>query len=326
MRLSAFAALATALLPSLVSATYFTSPAAGATWDEAAGQVVTWKFQPGGAPRGDIILQSTSSNPKAAQTKVVAMDVDLTSESVTVPAGLSASSATSWTLLMVNSNNYGTVYSQVGPFTIASFAGSAGSSSAAPPSTTAAGGAVGNGSGQDDTATNPAVGTSTAAPSSRTTRPSSSSRAATTAAPVSSSPSASRSPASSSSRPPSSSRSPPPSSTTRSSSPAAPPPSSATSAAPLVTATVISTASGVEITSTLTGDSASLANATSAGGPVSLVTVTASDSSAARSTATFISAPASAATGGAGGSSGAGRREVGWAAALGAIAVAVWAS
>ncbi|BGP45917.1 hypothetical protein JCM10450v2_001752 [Rhodotorula kratochvilovae] len=269
MRLSAFAALATALLPSLVSATYFTSPAAGATWDEAAGQVVTWKFQPGGAPRGDIILQSTSSNPKAAQTKVVAMDVDLTSESVTVPAGLGASSATSWTLLMVNSNNYGTVYSQVGPFTIASFAGSAGSSSAAPPSTTAAGGAVGNGSGQDDTATNPAVGTSTAAPSSRTTP---------------------------------------------------------TSAAPLVTATVISTASGVEITSTLTGDSASLANATSAGGPVSLVTVTASDSSAARSTATFISAPASAATGGAGGSSGAGRREVGWAAALGAIAVAVWAS
>ncbi|GAA6050075.1 hypothetical protein JCM3770_001357 [Rhodotorula araucariae] len=264
MRLSAFAVLATALLPSLVSATYFTSPTAGATWDQAAGQTITWHYQAGGAPRGDIILQSTSSNPKAAQTKVVATDVDLTSESVTVPAGLGASSATSWTLLMVNSNNYGTVYSQAGPFTIASFAGSAESSPPASSSTAVAGGAVGNGSGQDATATNPAVGPSTASSTSQS------------------------------------------------------------SSKPLVTATVILTASGVEITSTLTADSASLANATTSGGPVTLATMTASDS--ARSTATFIGAPASAATGGsAGQTSRAGRCEVAWAAALCvAAAAAAW--
>lgn len=121
MRLSTFAAVLTTFLPSLVSATYFTSPVAGTTWDQAIGQTITWHYQPGGAPRGDIVLQIDTRNPKcalspastpprkrpqltlawspgyrAAQTLVVATDVDLTSERVTVSADVGFSRANSW--------------------------------------------------------------------------------------------------------------------------------------------------------------------------------------------------------------------------------------
>jgi len=64
MRLSLFAAVCASVIPQLVSATYFTSPTAGTTWDQAVGQRISWHYQPGGAPRGDIILSIDTTNPK----------------------------------------------------------------------------------------------------------------------------------------------------------------------------------------------------------------------------------------------------------------------
>ncbi|TNY23690.1 hypothetical protein DMC30DRAFT_414017 [Rhodotorula diobovata] len=253
MRLSTFAAVLTTFLPSLVSATYFTSPVAGTTWDQAIGQTITWHYQPGGAPRGDIVLQIDTRNPKAAQTLVVATDVDLTSERVTVSADVGFSRANSWILRMVNSDDYSSIYTQVTDLTINSFRGSVAPSSTTPAATTTrgSGGAVGNGSGQDDDpASNPPVRTSTSATSSRE-----SSSAETTSTDSSST--------ETSSTDSSSTESPSSSSSSSSSSP---------SSTQLVTATVLSTASGVFVT---------LQPSTSSGGPISIVTVTAASGSIA---------------------------------------------
>lgn len=116
MRISTFVALAS-LLPALAQATFFLSPRPGTTWEEASGQIVTWQYQAGGAPRGDIVLRSSASNPKyaspkqdhrnqeltclrffcrAVQTKVLATDVDLTQGSLQVPSGLGSSNSDSW--------------------------------------------------------------------------------------------------------------------------------------------------------------------------------------------------------------------------------------
>ncbi|GAA5938701.1 hypothetical protein JCM3775_001967 [Rhodotorula graminis] len=279
MRLSLFAAVCAAVVPQLVSATYFTSPTAGTVWGQATGQRIAWHYQPGGAPRGDIILALDTANPKAAQTLVVATDVDLTSESVVVPADLGSRRASRWILRMVNSNNYDTVYTQVADVIIESFAGSAAPSASAAPSTTAgSGGAVGNGSG-DDTATNPAVGRPTSSSSSQ--RPSSTS----SSQPEQSSSSSSDEPSSTMTDEPSSTSSP--------------------SSTQLVTATVLSTASGVLVT---------LEPSTTSGDPVSVVTVTASGSVGQ------ASAVQGGSTSGARGSSG--ERWVGALGAAAAVAVA----
>ncbi|GJN88678.1 hypothetical protein Rhopal_001644-T1 [Rhodotorula paludigena] len=180
MRISTFAALAS-LLPALAQATFFLSPRPGTTWEEASGQIVTWQYQAGGAPRGDIILRSSASNPKAVQTKVLATDVDLTQGSLQVPSGLGSSNSDSWTILMVNSNNYDSVYSQSGPFTVNSFAGEAESPAPAPGATS--GGAVGNGSGEDDAPSTSPAPTRAPSTSSSPSR-SSSSTTSTTSAPL----------------------------------------------------------------------------------------------------------------------------------------------
>ncbi|GAA5904619.1 hypothetical protein JCM8208_004831 [Rhodotorula glutinis] len=284
MRLSLFVAVCATSLAS-VSATYFTSPTAGTTWDQAVGQRIAWHYQPGGAPRGDIILSIDTTNPKAAQTLVVAKDVDLTSESVVIPADIGSSRASKWILRMVNSNNYDTVYTQVADVNIESFAGSAAPSASAAPSTTGgSGGAVGNGSG-DDTATNPAVGRATSAASSQrssSTRPS---------------PSPSSTSSSEPEQPTSTSE---PSSTSTSTD--EPTSTSSPSSTQLVTATVLSTASGVLVT---------LQPSTTSGDPVSVVTVTASGSVGQ------ASAVQGGSTSGARGSSGAR-----WVGAVGAAAAA----
>ncbi|GAA5863781.1 hypothetical protein JCM3774_001156 [Rhodotorula dairenensis] len=117
-----------------VSATYFTSPTASTVWTNAAGQDITWKYQAGGAPKGDILLvgMSAGGSPITSMPLVVATDVDLTSESTTFPDGLQLRTATrQYTLLMVDSSNYENVYSQIGPFEIQSFAAASSSSSAA---------------------------------------------------------------------------------------------------------------------------------------------------------------------------------------------------
>jgi uncharacterized protein (UPF0333 family) len=59
-RLIATLLLALAVLSASVSATYFTSPTASTVWTNAAGEDITWKYQPGGAPNGDIILLGMS--------------------------------------------------------------------------------------------------------------------------------------------------------------------------------------------------------------------------------------------------------------------------
>lgn len=56
----AWAALAV-LATSSVSATYFTAPAASTVWTHAPGQEITWKYQAGGAPQGDILLVGMSA-------------------------------------------------------------------------------------------------------------------------------------------------------------------------------------------------------------------------------------------------------------------------
>ncbi|GAA6004976.1 uncharacterized protein JCM10292_002583 [Rhodotorula paludigena] len=316
MRISTFAALAT-LLPALAQATFFLSPRPGTTWEEASGQIMTWQYQAGGAPRGDIILRSSASNPKAVQTKVLATDVDLTQGSLQVPSGLGSSNSDSWTILMVNSNNYDSVYSQSGPFTINSFAGEAESPAPAPGATS--GGAVGNGSGEDDA---PSTSPASTRASSSTARTSSSS-SSTSRRSASSSPRTTTSsrPSSSSSLPSSSSRtssSRPTASSTQSSSSSS---STTTTSAPIVTATIESTASsGVLVTLTFTGDSASLANATS-----SASTSLSSSASASMSTASVISSPATTGAPQRDGDNGAGRLGAGAAMLVGAAVVAVLA-
>ncbi|GAA5822630.1 hypothetical protein JCM11251_004324 [Rhodosporidiobolus azoricus] len=250
-----------ALLPALVSATYFTSPQQSTVWDTAAGQTITWKYQAGGASRGDILLASAAANPKAALTTAVASNVDLTTESLTFPSGVALRSRDQqFYLQIVNSASPTEVYTQVGPFTITSFSGSATPSSApsTPPSND--GGAVGNGSGGDssDAGTNPPVSTTSTSRRSRSTVLStvtlpiggaSSSSSTTTSA--LSSPSSSRSPNS----------------------------SSTTTTADLVTSTILSTASGVIVTAS---SSSAAENVTS------IVTVTSTSSPAAAQTASLI--------------------------------------
>ncbi|GAA5978753.1 hypothetical protein JCM10908_004470 [Rhodotorula pacifica] len=124
----AFALFALALFSTSVSATYFTSPTASTTWATAAGQEITWKYQAGGAPQGDLILlaQGTAGTPLTTTPLVVATNVDLTSGSTTFPSGLQLRAATrKYYLLMVDSSDRTNVYSQVGPFEIDSFAAAA---------------------------------------------------------------------------------------------------------------------------------------------------------------------------------------------------------
>lgn len=63
-RRSFFSIAATAVIvlvaATSVSATYFTSPTSTTVWASAAGQQITWKFQPGGAPQGDIVLEAVA--------------------------------------------------------------------------------------------------------------------------------------------------------------------------------------------------------------------------------------------------------------------------
>ncbi|KWU41390.1 hypothetical protein RHOSPDRAFT_27650 [Rhodotorula sp. JG-1b] len=132
--------LALAVLSTSVSATYFTSPTASTVWTNAAGEDITWKYQPGGAPNGDILLlgMSPTGTPITTTPLTVATDVDLTSESITFPDGLQLRTATrQYMLLMVDSSNHENVYSQVGPFEIQSFAAASSSSSSSSASSAA---------------------------------------------------------------------------------------------------------------------------------------------------------------------------------------------
>ncbi|BGP05875.1 hypothetical protein JCM10049v2_001694 [Rhodotorula toruloides] len=184
MRLSALSSVLF-LLPSLASATYFTNPTTSTVWSDAAGQPITWHYQPGGAPRGDIVLSAvggSGTNPKNSNSLTIAQNVDLTSQSLTFPSGTALrSNSRQYILAIVNSANPTDVYTQVGPFEIDGFG--AASPPSSPSSNNGSGGAVGNGSGQDATATNPPVSsaspTSSATPSSTTTSSSSSSSSST---------------------------------------------------------------------------------------------------------------------------------------------------
>ncbi|BGP29905.1 hypothetical protein JCM10296v2_001657 [Rhodotorula toruloides] len=184
MRLSAVSSVLF-LLPSLASATYFTNPTTSTVWADAGGQPITWHYQPGGAPRGDIVLSAvggSGTNPKNSNSLTIARNVDLTSESLTFPSATALrSNSRQYILAIVNSANPTDVYTQVGPFEIDGFG--AASSPSSPSSSNGSGGAVGNGSGQDATATNPPISsaspTSSATPSSATTASSSSSSTTT---------------------------------------------------------------------------------------------------------------------------------------------------
>lgn len=70
-RLIASLLLALAAFSTCVSATYFTAPAASTVWTTAAGQDITWKYQPGGAPNGDIILigMSPTGSPMCVECR-----------------------------------------------------------------------------------------------------------------------------------------------------------------------------------------------------------------------------------------------------------------
>ncbi|EGU12488.1 Proteophosphoglycan 5 [Rhodotorula toruloides ATCC 204091] len=168
MRLSALSSVLF-LLPSLASATYFTNPTTSTVWADAGGQPITWHYQPGGAPRGDLVLSAVGGsgmNPKNSNSLTIAQNVDLTSESLTFPSGTALrSNSRQYILAIVNSANPTDVYTQIGPFEIDGFG--AASSPSSPSSSNGSGGAVGNGSGQDATATNPPV--SSASPTSSAT-------------------------------------------------------------------------------------------------------------------------------------------------------------
>ncbi|BGO97543.1 hypothetical protein NBRC10513v2_001538 [Rhodotorula toruloides] len=189
MRLSALSSVLF-LLPSLASATYFTNPTTSTVWADAGGQPITWHYQPGGAPRGDLVLSAVGGsgmNPKNSNSLTIAQNVDLTSESLTFPSGTALrSNSRQYILAIVNSANPTDVYTQIGPFEIDGFG--AASSPSSPSSSNGSGGAVGNGSGQDATATNPPVSsaspTSSATPSSTTASSSSSSSSTTTHDPI----------------------------------------------------------------------------------------------------------------------------------------------
>ncbi|POY74312.1 hypothetical protein BMF94_2506 [Rhodotorula taiwanensis] len=140
-RRSFFSIAATAVIvlvaATSVSATYFTSPTSTTVWASAAGQQITWKFQPGGAPQGDIVLEAVAlgGRPLPKSTVALGRQVDLTSGSFTFPAGVVLrDSSQTYILLMVDSQDSSQVYSQVGPFEIQSFGAVAASSSASPPS------------------------------------------------------------------------------------------------------------------------------------------------------------------------------------------------
>ncbi|BGP22660.1 hypothetical protein Rt10032_c08g3529 [Rhodotorula toruloides] len=320
MRLSALSSVLF-LLPSLASATYFTNPTASTVWANAAGQSITWHYQPGGAPRGDIVLSAvggSGTNPKNSNSLTIAGNVDLTSGSLTFPSGTALrSNSRHYYLAIVNSANPTDVYTQVGPFEIDGFG--AATSPSTPSSSDGAGGAVGNGSGQEATATNPPV--STASPTSsesRTASPSpsssrSASRAPTSATrPASSTTASSPVPSSSASSAPPPSFSPPPSSSSSSSPPASSTTttsSSSTTTHDPITATVIETASsGILITSILLPSTSANSNA-------SVVTVTASAASGSVGQASQSARP----------SSGAGRTGVGAGLAAVAAVAGVWA-
>ncbi|SCV69268.1 BQ2448_2288 [Microbotryum intermedium] len=112
---------------SFVAATYFTSPQSGATISNAAGLKVTWKYQPGGAPKGTIILETIEPSTQQNTQVVISSNIDLVSTaSVTFPNNLSArkSSTNTYRLLMVNAADVTTIYAQVATLTIKSFASS----------------------------------------------------------------------------------------------------------------------------------------------------------------------------------------------------------
>ncbi|GAA5983437.1 hypothetical protein JCM5350_007650 [Sporobolomyces pararoseus] len=241
----------------LVSATYFTSPQASTVWQAAPGQVITWHYQAGGAAVGDIVLQANGLGGAGA-TVTVASQVDLTTESLTFPSGVALRSNTGqYELKIVNSQDPSFAYTEVGPFSIESFSGSASSSpSSSSSSDKSSSSTVQQSAGSPHTETNPPVSTpvsqTTTSPLQTVTRSDSSSSSTTTTT-TSARPTTTSSSSSSSSSEEDSS-----SSTSEEET------STTSSSVPLSTATVLSTASVVEITSTMTtsGRTATIISAT----------------------------------------------------------------
>ncbi|SCZ90819.1 BZ3500_MvSof-1268-A1-R1_Chr1-3g02282 [Microbotryum saponariae] len=92
MKLSLLATACVALAQaSFVAATYFTSPQPGDTISNAGGLKVTWKYQPGGAPKGTCILETVQASARQNTQVVIASEVDLVNTaSVTIPIDLNA--------------------------------------------------------------------------------------------------------------------------------------------------------------------------------------------------------------------------------------------
>ncbi|SGY75332.1 BQ5605_C005g03418 [Microbotryum silenes-dioicae] len=128
MKLSLLATACVALAQaSFVAATYFTSPQSGDTISNAGGLKVTWKYQPGGAPKGTFILETVQASARQNTQIVIASEVDLVNTaSVTIPNDLNArkSSTNTYRLLIVNSADLSTIYTQAAPLTIKSFGSS----------------------------------------------------------------------------------------------------------------------------------------------------------------------------------------------------------
>ncbi|SCZ97408.1 BZ3500_MvSof-1268-A1-R1_Chr4-2g07194 [Microbotryum saponariae] len=128
MKLSLLATACVALAQaSFVAATYFTSPQSGDTISNAGGLKVTWKYQPGGAPKGTFILETVQASARQNTQVVIASEVDLVNTaSVTIPNDLNArkSSTNTYRLLIVNSADLSTIYTQAAPLTIKSFGSS----------------------------------------------------------------------------------------------------------------------------------------------------------------------------------------------------------
>ncbi|KDE06546.1 hypothetical protein, variant [Microbotryum lychnidis-dioicae p1A1 Lamole] len=128
MKLSLLATACVALAQaSFVAATYFTSPQSGDTISNAGGLKVTWKYQPGGAPKGTFILETVQASARQNTRIVIASEVDLVNTaSVTIPNDLNArkSSTNTYRLLIVNSADLSTIYAQAAPLTIKSFGSS----------------------------------------------------------------------------------------------------------------------------------------------------------------------------------------------------------
>ncbi|GAA5894529.1 hypothetical protein JCM5296_005121 [Sporobolomyces johnsonii] len=274
-----------ALLPSLVSATYFTSPQDSTVWDTAVGQTITWYFQAGGATTGDLVLEAVTlnSNSQSPGSNVtVGSSIDLTSESYTFPSGVALRSNTkTYNLLLVNSADPSYAYATVGPFEIDSFTGTAATSSVAATTTSSSEPASDLTEGAAHTATNPAVSTATSsdAPLSTVTAgassssSSSSSRARTSSVSRSSSTRSSSSPSSTASSSPASSSSSPSAKSTATISPSS-------SESKGITSTIVSTASGVLVTSTLLPNSTSSSSSSTATATLLSSTARASSSAA----------------------------------------------